>query len=135
MNSSQTRFSLLALVFLLASLTASGTADELKSEPSSAELHSASEGAIQSINSYLTDVGPLSMDPSGVVQHLQQARALIDAGGDEIADEHSEYDSSLESLFRDHPDSLRPVLDSLIKASKSCDQKSIDFIALLKSQT
>lgn len=94
---------------------------------------------LQSVNSYLTGIPQgISMDPSEVIRHLEHARAIVDAAGDDAVrhvDELEEAEPNVRSLFDNNPDSLRTILDSLIRASNSCDQESTDFMSLVKSQT
>lgn len=126
------------IVVLLACLLAASSSSAAKEtvdwpEASGLDGQSGESVEFQAVNSYLTDMEPLTDEPSQVVGRLSEAVDAIESLGaptfEQLGADHSI--GKLGSLLHTDAQVTLTVLRKLIWASRRCDQESLDFLVLV----
>lgn len=92
--------------------------------------HLRESAEFQAVNSYLTDLQPLSADPTIVRPHLEDAISAIESVGLEKFNEqtNNDLDTKFKTLLRNDPRVLLTIMRNLLIASRSCDEENVSFL-------
>lgn len=95
--------------------------------------HIKESAEFQAINSYLTNLKPLTTNNAAVVPHLNNAIDRLESL--DWAQLNPEQDSSdFKVLLENDPQTTLSILRNFVSASKSCEQSELNFLVMVTEQ-
>lgn len=106
---------------------------EVENGPPETSGHIKESAEFQAINSYLTDLKPLTTNNAAVVPHLNNAIDKLESS--DLVQLKSEQDSSdFKVLLENDPQITLSILRNFVSASKSCEQSELNFLVMVTEQ-